>query len=199
MDCIVHGVAKSWTQLSKHHFQLALEDFWISDLQSCKSLEHEAFVQTFTQLNSCGASIPVGSPVPILSLSVLCRLLGAACWGYKRQFRCLEENTKNVTYRGPCLFTLIKWGNNLNISILCCDEAGGEQVHIYAAVAVGRTQEWVSLAVCTNGLDGVCVFSFYYLISQFYPKGIIQRKKKKSTHLWKCPLNHDFFFFYFGL
>ena len=108
MDCIVHGVAKSWTQLSKHHFQLALEDFWISDLQSCKSLEHEAFVQTFTQLNSCGASIPVGSPVPILSLSVLCRLLRAACWGYKRQFRCLEENTKNVKYREPCLFTLIK-------------------------------------------------------------------------------------------
>ena len=87
---------------------LALEDFWISDLQSCKSLEREVFVQTFTQLNSCGARIPVGSPVPILSLSALCRLLGAACWGYKRQFRCLEENRKNVKYRGPFLFTLIK-------------------------------------------------------------------------------------------
>lgn len=48
-------------------------------------------------------------------------------------------------------------------------------------VAKGRMfgMGFVSI-VCKNSLDGVCVFLLRYLISLLYPKGIIQRKKKKT-------------------
>ena len=61
-------------------------------------------------------------------------------------------------------------------------------------VAIGRMcgMGFVSI-VCKNSLDGVCAFSLRYLISQLYPKGIIQRKRKTLF----CANAYEIMFFVF--
>ena len=58
-------------------------------------------------------------------------------------------------------------------------------------VAIGRMcgMGFVSI-VCKNSLDGVCAFS---LISQLYPKGIIQRNRKTLF----CANAYEIMFFFF--
>ena len=176
----------------------ALEHFfWISDLQSCKSLEREVLVQTFTQLNSCRASIPSGVPRP--HPFPFCTLLppGSSLLGWHEAVQMLRGKQKECEVRGTLPIYTNQTRRQFKRRHPLLWWARRRAVHVCAAVPVGRTLEWVFLAVCTNGLDGVCVFSFYYLISQFYPKGIIQRKKeKKKKHSFvKMSIKPWFFFF----
>lgn len=62
-------------------------------------------------------------------------------------------------------------------------------------LAVGRMFGMGFLSrVCKNSLNSVCIFSLYYLISQSYPKGIIQKETIKTCFM-KMSFKSRFIFF----